>query len=411
MSSLASLFARWLSPPAAEPSLRPPPLARAAAPAADRAFACGDQGLPAIGVTEVIAPHCDWLKRLRYAYGAEPTAFDRDIVSVVERYAQYVHLLPATADRHFHRPGGLFRMGLEIGFYALQAADGAIFAGRLTISQRAALEPRWRYATFLAGLVSGLDDSLSQCTVSNDRGEHWSAHLQPLWLWLQFTKSPRYQVRWQPRVQPTGTLGEMALSHIVSPAIMRELAAGNSRVIAHLIASLRGTALPGESNTLAELVRRSSALVIAADRGTKTDLPPAVSEAPPTASMAQLALPLPGQRGTPAADGCSLPARLHPAVRAALRQIIATLDPPARAPAAAIIELGVFVPLREWARRGVDPALAVRSLSDARLLACDPSAPKSKTCARTFGGETILGVVLAPQCGFDARALGAAIER
>ena len=138
-----------------------------------------DRGLPAIAVAEVIAPHAEWMKRLRYAYGAEAATFERDIGGVVERYAHYVHLLPATPDSHFRHAGGLFRMGLEIGFYALQATDGAIFSGRQTITQRSALEPRWRYATFLAGLCSELY-RMSHVTVTNDRGEEWPAYLQPL---------------------------------------------------------------------------------------------------------------------------------------------------------------------------------------------------------------------------------------
>ena len=104
------------------------------------------------------------------------------------------------------------------------------------------------------------------------------------------------------------------------------------------------------------------------------------------------------------------PARLNPAVRDALRQIIATLDSPTLPLAAFVIERGVFVPLQELARRSVDPALAVRALSDARMLASDPTHPQSKTCSQTFDDESVLGVVLAPQCirGLDGRAFSRA---
>ncbi|MGE5813239.1 MAG: TraI domain-containing protein, partial [Acidobacteriota bacterium] len=144
MASLASLLAQWLGPPPAGALPRTPPVVPATAPSVQFPCPPGDQGLPAVAVAKVIAPHAEWLRRLRYAYGADQATFDRDIGAVVERYAHYVHLLPATPDRQFHHAGGLFRMGLEIGFYALQATDGAIFSGRQTITQRSTLEPRWR---------------------------------------------------------------------------------------------------------------------------------------------------------------------------------------------------------------------------------------------------------------------------
>ena len=147
--------------------------------------------MPAVPAKEVIAPHVELLKRLRDAYGAEEYVFERDIVSVVTRYARFVHLLPATADGHFRDAGGLFRMGLEVGFYALQATDGAIFSGRQTITQRSALEPRWRYATFLAGLLSELHCALNRFIVLTDRGREWPAYVTPLAVWLREERANR----------------------------------------------------------------------------------------------------------------------------------------------------------------------------------------------------------------------------
>ena len=92
------------------------------------------------------------------------------------------------------------------------------------------------------------------------------------------------------------------------------------------------------------------------------------------------------------------PPRLNPAVREALQQILATLDSPTQALSAFVIDLGVFVPLVEFERRSVDPALAVRALSDTRMLASDPNHPLSKTHSRSFHDQPILGIVLAPHC-------------
>ena len=397
MASLAAWLGQWFGTPKPKPSARALP-DHADVAAADREYPPAAPGTPAVDVADVMAPHRDCLLRLRDAYGAERATFDRDIGSVVERYAQYVHLLPAAPDGPFAHAGGLFRMGLDIGFYALQATDGALFSARQTISARAALEPRWRYATFLAGLCSELHVCLSHLTVSNDAGAAWPAYRQPLALWLRDTGSRRYQVHWTLNPVAVRALGVVAMGHVVVPPILQYLAQGNGVVVAHLIAALTGTALPGEVNTLERLLRCSCALV------RERALGPAVAH--PVLRMSRAAAPSPPR----AVLALVAPARLHPAVREALRQIIASLDLPS---AAWIIDAGVFVPLREIARRQVDPALAVRALGDAGMLVCDAGHPQSRTCVCNVDRESVLGVVLAPGgvSGLNERAGATAMAR
>jgi conjugal transfer pilus assembly protein TraI len=559
---------QWFGPPTPGRQSHTTPVANAPATHRGHEYPPVDTGLPAIEVAEVIAPQAELLKRLRDAYGADQAKFDRDITAVVERYAQFVHLLPATPDSYFRGAGGLFRMGLEVGFFALQATDSVIFSGRQTITQRSALEPRWRYATFLAGLLSELHRALSHFIVTDGQGHQWPAYLQPLALWLRDQKASRYYVRWLPHPQQVRALGVVATYHIVTPPILQYLAESNSVVIAHLMASLSGTVLYREANTLDDLVRRSAALVIDRDLRSNVDLygkpqlgshlerylvdairrlvaqgkwvpnadksrlwhgedgmfvlwpqaaadmiellhqdqlpgipkasetiaeilaaagviepradgsllwdifvfnaaasasslkvaspllllsatdaastplprpllkPAADKATHATPAQPQLSLPIaePGPR-TPVAEpipvqhpvydpdeptvtqaavplrapvALNAPPRLNPAVRDALQQILATLDSPSQPLAGFVIDLGVFVPLAEFERRSVDPALAVRALSDAHMLASDPNHPHSKTLSRSFHDEPILGIVLAPHCvvGLDEGGLG-----
>jgi hypothetical protein len=420
MTSLAAWLGQWFATPRAAPS--PPALpGPAELVTADRADAPAERGLPAIDVADVMAPHRDRLLRLRDAYGAEQAAFDRDIGSVVERYAQTVHLLPATPDGPFGHAGGLFRMGLDIGFYALQASDSVLFPARPTISARATLEPRWRYATFLAGLCCELHRSLSHLTVSNDQGAAWPAYRQPLALWLRDTGSRRYHVHWTGNTVAVRALGVVAMTHVVAPPILQHLAQGNGVIVPHLVAALSGTAFPGEVNTLDGLVRRASALVRERALRPTVEHPERVPPAPDSALRATAApgasAPAARPAATPSPPRAKLelvaPARLHPAVREALRQIVASLESPALPPAAWIIDAGVFVPLREIARRQVDPALAVRALGDAGMLACAAGEPQSRTCLRSVDRESVLGVVLARGCvsGWDEFSGGAASAR
>lgn len=394
MSSLVSLLAQWLGLPTAGPPPRASPPIATDGVTTEREYPLAARGLPAIGVAEVMAPHANWLSRLRDAYGVEEPTFERDIGSVVERYAQFVHLLPATRDSHFRHAGGLFRMGVEIAFYALQASDGAIFSGRQTLSARSRLEPRWRHAAFLAGLCSELHRPLSHLSVRNEHGAEWPAYEQALAQWLQRTGSRRYYLRWVDAAPTTRPLGILAMTQVVAPAVLQSLAEGNSVIVPQCIAAVGGAASSAEAGTLAALVRRAAAVVLEPERRCDPDTldaapTPAQAPAPSKASPPRAALP-------PALALCA-PARLHPAVREALRQIIERLNSPSSPPAARLMADGVFVPLHTFAHHHVDPALAVRALGEAGMLSCAADRPQSRTCSRELDQEPVLGLVLAPR--------------
>lgn len=120
----------------------------------------------------------------------------------MHRYAAYVHLLPATADNYFSTPGGLFRLGLETGFFSLQGTDAHIFSGRMSISVRRQLEPRWRHATFIAGLCCELHRLMTHVVVTDAAGSSGPLIYNPLADWLAARGSTRYfHLRWRPQAE------------------------------------------------------------------------------------------------------------------------------------------------------------------------------------------------------------------
>lgn len=224
-----------------------------------------DPGIAVRSIDDVLTAQDDLIRRIKLSYGASRDTFDADLFSLIRRYAEYVDLLPATPDNFFSLPGGLLRMGLEVAFYALQATDGQIFSGRATISHRRQLEPRWRHATFVAGLCSELHRTLSHVIVADAKGNEWPAYLGPLSRWLHAQHASRFFLRWVPQAQETRSLGVFALPQIVGPQTLHYLAQGNSVVVPHMLASISGMPAYREHNTLDDLVRRASALVIERD--------------------------------------------------------------------------------------------------------------------------------------------------
>lgn len=230
-----------------------------------------DTGIPALPVHDLLTDHKDLIDRIKLCYGIDRMTFERDVLSLIERYASFVHLLPATANNYFNAPGGLLRLGLETAFFSLQGTDGHIFSGRATITMRRQLEPRWRHATFIAGLCSEMYRTLSHVRVSNEHGEQWQACLCPLSEWLERNQVQSYSLKWLPNAHETRALGLFALPHILPTQVLQDLALENTVIVPHLMASISGMSLYREHNIIDELVKRSAALVIDRDLQANTD--------------------------------------------------------------------------------------------------------------------------------------------
>jgi conjugal transfer pilus assembly protein TraI len=225
-------------------------------------YSPSNPGFAALPVDEVLAPHADLVARIKLCYGADRDTFEHDLLPLILRYAAYVHLLPATADNYFSTPGGLLRLGLEAGFFSLQGTDAHIFSGRLTISARRHLEPRWRLATFIAGLCCELHRALSHTIVTDLQGVEWASCLTPLAIWSQQRHAERYFLRWRPQATETRALGLFALPHVVAPEVLQHLCEDNTVIVPHMMASIGGLPVYRDKNVLDDLVRRSLALVI-----------------------------------------------------------------------------------------------------------------------------------------------------
>lgn len=140
------------------------------APANGASIPIPPSGIAVLEVDRLLKRNAGLIARIKLCYGCEPPAFESEILAPARRYAAFVNTLPATPDNHFSEPGGLLRLGLEIAFQALQETDAQLFAGRATISERRRLEPRWRLATFIAGMCCELHRTLNALAVTDPSG-------------------------------------------------------------------------------------------------------------------------------------------------------------------------------------------------------------------------------------------------
>lgn len=265
MSLLALLTGRAAQEAPQQTARTDPTLHAQAEPRKAQSYPAADPGLEALPVDAIVDANGAFIDRIKLCYGSDRSTFEKELLVPIRNYANFVNLLPATADNFFCNAGGLFRLGLESAFYALQGTDGHIVAGRATITTRRHLEPRWRQATFLAGLCAELHRTLSHIVVTDEKGEAWPSFLQPLTPWLQARKSKRFFIRWLSTVQESRALGLFALPHIIPPETMQHLAKDNNIAVPHMLSCLSGSTLYRDQNVLVELVNRSTALVINRD--------------------------------------------------------------------------------------------------------------------------------------------------
>ena len=90
----------------------------------------------------------------------------------------------------------MFRAAIEMGFYSYQAGDGRIFTGAETVERRHALEGRWRYVCFLAGILYPLGKSLDTIVITSEEGATWRRHFGSLTKWAADSNVQRIFARW-----------------------------------------------------------------------------------------------------------------------------------------------------------------------------------------------------------------------
>lgn len=205
---------------------------------------------------------------------------------------------------------------------------------------------------------------------------------------------------------PTGAEKPIAAVRLASPAIVL---AGNGTLPAPLnrsmqrsdaIPSLRATvktppvpashpALPIAKPAQLSLIEADPnpvpATIAPADDAPKSDSPP-----PPVAAQD----PAPAQRVQPIC--LKAPMRLNPAVRQALVEAVETLNDPPATTSVFTLREGIFIPLAEFERRGIQATVALRALADADML-YSPRKNGPPTATRDVQGVATVGIVLLPR--------------
>lgn len=233
-----------------------------------------DPGIEVLPVDSIVESQSAMVARIRTVAGGTEADFSDMYLSVILNLAEYIHLLPASRQETHTGAGGLFRLSLEMGFYCLQASEGVIFTPTEGVERRHKLEPRWRYAAFLAGVCSELHRPLASLIVSGPDGAQWPKYLLPLHRWCGEGGFDRYHISWQPepRFETASAKGEVSamISRIVPDRCLQYLEAGSPAIAPIVFSVATGVARDNE-NSVAELVARIRKRVLDRDKAVRPD--------------------------------------------------------------------------------------------------------------------------------------------
>jgi len=250
----------------------PPRRARSRAAASPQALTADEEipryppflrGLPTAPVTQVVATQSELVGALQDALGFTDRRFGDLVLPIVQRYAGFVHLLPASEAHHHRGAGGLFRHGLEVARLAAQASQGRVFALDRSPEERRELEPRWRLAAALAGLCHDLGKPVADLAVTDRDGcVQWRPLLESLTDWGQAHGIDRYFLRWrEQRHRRHEAFGLLVLERVLAPSVTAWLTDADAEIMAGLLATVSGL----DDAVLGRLVRDADAASVERD--------------------------------------------------------------------------------------------------------------------------------------------------
>lgn len=209
-----------------------------------------DGGLPLATVQDLLNGQADLISRIRTHAATPSTVFEDRYLSPIRNLAAYILNLPATQDREYGGPGGLFRAALDLAFLSFQAADGRIFTGMLGVEERHKLETRWRYICFGAGLLWPIGKTIESVRVQAN-GATWPARKQGLEFWSEESQVEQVFLTW-PRgvLEPGPSVNGSALAvNILGDKAIEWLEQGSPQMMTALIEVAAG--LRKETNSIA----------------------------------------------------------------------------------------------------------------------------------------------------------------
>lgn len=105
------------------------------------------------------------LEQIRQRIGFTPENFDEDVRPLLEAFAEFVQLLPASESHHHAQPGGLLVHLLEVAAHALHFRDAYKLPMGVAPEEQTRLAARYTYAVLVASLLHDIGKPITDVLV------------------------------------------------------------------------------------------------------------------------------------------------------------------------------------------------------------------------------------------------------
>jgi len=140
----------------------------------------------------LLSEQWDFVREIQGALGLTTPKFRELVYPTLENFAAHVGLLSAIT--HYTEAGGLLKHSLDVCFWSTRATEAYVFTPGAEPERRRALEPRWRLAATIAGLMHDVA-KIQDVSVTSDNGAHtWQPVVESLYSWATSNKIQRYVV-------------------------------------------------------------------------------------------------------------------------------------------------------------------------------------------------------------------------
>jgi hypothetical protein len=158
-------------------------------------------GYPLVHHSLLIEKYKEQINQIQKSLNLTPEEWDRYIFPVIVKYADFVHLIPASESEHHSEIGGLFSHSLDVGIRILRnSEDTRPYDSPLnTESKELKLKKKkyWRVALFIAALYHDAGKPVSDVTIIDETGtKTWNPIKVTIYEWATNNNIKRYFLSW-----------------------------------------------------------------------------------------------------------------------------------------------------------------------------------------------------------------------